>query len=111
MLEYLRIGQGRTDSSDITLNDRMAYFNGEILSIDQDTIFTGVSYPLTDLIEGSLYTIVGLNDSSVILNPWLLYDVRPGLKLSISANIPFGDEEGQNGKSGASGFARLKYHF
>jgi len=111
MLEYLRIGQGRTDRADITLNDRMAYFNGEILSIDRDTLFTGVSYPLTDLLEGSLYAIVGLNDSNTLLNPWLIYDVRPGLKLSLSANIPLGDEEGQNGKSGASGFARLKFHF
>lgn len=111
MLEYLRIGQGRTDSADITLNDRMAYFNGEILSIDRDTLFTGVSYPLTDLIEGSLYAIVSLNDSNVLFNPWLIYDVRSGLKLSLSANIPLGDEEGQNGKSGVSGFVRLKFHF
>lgn len=111
LIEYLRIGQGRTDSGNITLNDRMAYFNGEILSIDQDTLFIGVSYPLTDLLEGSLYAIVGLNDSNTILNPWLIYDLRPGLKLSLSANVPLGDEEGQNGKSGASGFARLKFHF
>jgi hypothetical protein len=111
LIEYLRIGQGRTNIADITLNDRMAYFNGEILSIDRDTLFTGISYPLTDLIEGSVYAIVGLNDSNVLLNPWLIYDVRPGLKLSLNANIPFGDEEGQNGKSGVSGFVRLKFHF
>lgn len=111
LVEYLRLGQGRTDSADITLNDRMAYFNGEILSITKDTIFSGVSYPLTDLTEFSVYAIIGLNDSSALLNPWLTYDIRPGLKLWLSANIPFGDEASQNGKSGASSFARLKFHF
>ncbi len=111
MLEYLRIGQGRTDKTDITFNDRMAYFNGEVLSNNQDTLFTGVSYPLTDLLEGACYTIIGVGDSSVLLNPWLIYDVRPGLKLSVSANIPVGAEKSQLGKSGVSGFARLKFHF
>lgn len=111
MLEYLRIGQGRTDSEDIMFNDRMAYFNGEVLSNNRDTLFTGFSYPLTDLIEGAIYAIIGVNDSSAMLNPWLIYDLRPGLKLSISVNIPVGDEESQLGKSGASGFVRLKFNF
>ena len=111
ILEYLRIGQGRTDSADITLNDRMAYLNGEVLSNNRDTLFTGVSYPLTDLTEFSLYAIVGCNDPSVLINPWLVYDIRSGLKLSFSANIPIGDENGQNGKAGPSGFVRLRFNF
>ena len=95
----------------MTLNDRLAYLNGEILSINRDTLFSGLSYPLTDLLDFSLYTIIGCNDASVLLNPWLIYAIRPGLKLSLSLNIPIGDEDGQNGKSGASGFARLKFNF
>lgn len=111
LLEYLRLGQGRTKRRDITLSDRMAYLTGEILSINRDTLFTGLSYPLTDLIDGSLYTIIGLNDSSAILNPWLVYNIRPGISLSLTANIPVGNQKSQVGESGPSGFFRLKYHF
>jgi hypothetical protein len=111
LLEYLRLGQGRAERDAITLNDRMAYFTGEVLAITQDTLFSGVWYPVTDLLEGALYAIIGLNDASALLNPWLIYDVRPGLKLSLSLNIPLGAEESQNGKAGVSGFARLKWHF
>ncbi len=111
MLEYLRFGQGRREKEDITFNDRMAYVNGEVLSNNRDTLFTGLSYPLTDFIEGACYAIIGVNDSSVLLNPWIIYDVRPGMTLSASANIPIGDEESQLGKSGASGFMRLKFNF
>jgi hypothetical protein len=89
----------------------MAYFSGEALSTNRDTLFTGLSYPLSDLIEGSLYSILNLNDGSFLLNPWLIYDVRPGLKLSLSGNIPIGDESSQVGKSGPGGFARLKWNF
>lgn len=111
MLEYLRLGQGRADTADITLNDRMAYFSGEILSTNRDTLFTGLSYPLSDLIEGSLYGMFNLNDGSILLNPWVIYDVRPGLTLSLSANIPLGEQDSQMGNAGPGGFARLKWNF
>ena len=111
LLEFLRLGQGRIDSADIRLNDRMGYLSGELLSIDRDTVFSGISYPIGDLSEFSFYTIIGCSEPSAILNPWLIYDLRPGLKLSFSANIPVGDEESQNGKAGPAGFMRLKWNF
>lgn len=111
LCEYLRFGQGDTGRDDISLNDYMAAFSGEQLAISQDTLFTGLSYPLTDFIEGSLYTIVSLNDGSGMLNPWVMYDVAAGLKCSLSLNIPFGAEDGPNGRAGVGGFARLKLNF
>ncbi|MFC1718731.1 hypothetical protein ACFL6S_34080 [Candidatus Poribacteria bacterium] len=109
--EYLRIGQGKTDSSEIALNDRMAYLSGEILSTNRDTVFTGFTYPLTDLMDFSLYGILACNDPSVIVNPWLLYSIYPGVNLYITAYVPVGDEQSQNGKSGPGGFVRLKFNF
>ncbi len=111
ILEYLRLGQGRTASADITLNDRMALFSGEVLSNNRDTVFTGLSYPLTDLLEGAVYGIIGCNDSSLLINPWLIYDIRPGLKLWLTGNFLFGDKESQNSNLGPSGFLRLKWNF
>ena len=109
--EYLRIGQGKTDSSEITLNDRMAYLSGEILSTNRDTVFTGFTYPLTDLMDFSLYGILACNDISAIINPWLLYSVYPGVNLSFTAYVPVGDEQSQNGESSPGGFVRLKFSF
>jgi hypothetical protein len=47
----------------------------------------------------------------VIINPWLIYDIRPGLKMAFAANFPVGSEDSQNGKAGVSGFFRLKWNF
>ena len=109
--EYLRIGQGKTDSSEITLNDRMAYLSGEILSTNRDTVFTGFTYPLTDLMDFSLYGILACNDPGAIINPWLLYSIYPGVNLSFTAYVPVGDEQSQNGEIGPGGFVRLKFSF
>ncbi|MFC1610993.1 hypothetical protein ACFL6C_08545 [Myxococcota bacterium] len=111
LVEYMRLGQGRAQTADIDLNDRMALFAGEILAIDRDILFAGVSFPLTDLTELAVYSIIGLNDPSAVVNPWLVVDVYPGVKLWITGVVPFGNEQGQNGKSGAGGFARLRFSF
>jgi hypothetical protein len=111
MAEYLRLGQGREGADELDLNDRFAYLTGEILSTNKDTLFLGASYPLTDLIDFSLYGIVNCNESSLILNPWIIWDLHEGLKLSASMSIPAGDDEGSNGRMGISGFLRLRYSF
>ena len=89
----------------------MAYLSGDILSINGDTVFTGITYPLTDLIDLSLYGTLALNDPSVTINPWLLYSIYPGVNLYITAYAPVGDEQSQNGESGPGGFVRLKFSF
>jgi len=109
--EYLRFGQGRSETSDITLNDRLGALTGEILSANRDNLFTGVSYPLTDLAEISLYGIVALNDPSAVINPWYRLDLLPGLNLWFTLYVPVGGEKSQNGRAGTSGFTRLKFSF
>lgn len=111
MVEYLRYGQGRANADDITLNDRLAYYSGEMIAIGQDTIYGGISYPVTDLIDLSLYTMVGINDASAILIPWMNVSLFPGLKLSVAVNVPLGETSSQMGRMGPGGFIRLKYHF
>lgn len=109
--EYMRLGQGRARGADITLNDRMAFLTGETLAISRDTLFSGVSYPITDLIDLSFYAITDLNGPSTMLNPWLTWNLRPGLKLSISGAVPVGSESTANGRLGPGGFIRLRYSF
>ena len=109
--EYLRFGQGRDNKDDLDLNDRLAYLTGEIITGNQDTLYLGAGYPLTDLMDLSLYTIINLNDPSLILNPWLEWDLRPGWKLSAALNVPLGQENSSLGRLGLSGFVRLRYYF
>ena len=111
MAEYLHLGQGRTGSSEITLNDRVGFFYGDILSTNRNTLFVGASYPVTDLMDLSLYGIVALNDPSAIVNPWLVVDISPGVKLWLTASVPVGEEQSHNGRSGPGGFCRLRFSF
>ena len=89
----------------------MAYFTGEVLAAGKDTVFVGASYPITELIEIALYGIIHCNDPSGIANPWLLFDLYPGLKLSLTAYVPIGGSSSVLGMSGPSGFARLRFSF
>jgi hypothetical protein len=43
--------------------------------------------------------------------PWLQFDLHPRVKLWAAAYFPVGDERGQMGKLGVSGFIRLKVFF
>jgi hypothetical protein len=111
LAEYMRLGEGVSSKSDIELNDRMAFFTGETLVIGKDTVFGRISYPITDLTEISLNTIVNINDPSAIVNPWVLFDIFPAVKLTLTLYVPVGDDESQNGQFGVSGFARIKIFF
>ena len=111
MAEYLRLGHGRKGPADMDLNDRFAYLTGEILSSDKDTLFLGGSYPVTDLMDFSLYAIVNCNENSAILNPWLVWDIRSGWKLSLSMTLPVGNRDGSLGRMDKGGFVRLRYSF
>lgn len=109
MAEYLYLGQ--EDTPYYTMNDRLGYFTGEILSMNRDTMLAGGSYPLTDLIDFSLYIIAGLNDRSVIINPWLEYAIFPGCRISLSVYSPQGREESMSGKTGSGGFFRIRVNY
>ena len=111
MAEYLRFGQGISGPSEMDLNDRFAYLTGEVISPDKDTLFLGASYPVTDLMDFSLYGIINCNENSAILNPWLVWDVRTGWKLSLSITIPVGKDDGSLGRADMAGFIRLRYSF
>jgi hypothetical protein len=111
MAEYLHLGQGRTGPEQLTVNDRFAYLAGETLAANRDTLFAGVSYPITDLMDLSLYSIVDLNTPSALLNPWLTWSAMPALTISASATVPVGDKNGPNGEAGLAGFVRARYNF
>jgi hypothetical protein len=109
--EYMRLGNGRSRTSTITLSDRMGLLAGEIPAIGRDSLFVGASMPIADLIDVELYAIVALNDPSAVLNPWLTVHVRSGVRLSVMAAIPVGTKDGVNGRSPLAIMGRLKFSF
>lgn len=108
--EYLRYGLGNERASDISFSDRAQYYEGEHLSLAKNTLFSGASYPVTDLSELGLYTIYSVDIASVIINPRYSLDVAEGAQLDCNLQIPAGDEDAV-GKNGAGGFLRLKLSF
>lgn len=111
LFEYLRFGQGRDNPDDMTLNDRFAYLTGEIITSNKDTLYLGLTYPITDLTDISLYSIVNVNDPSATFSPWLKWSAWPGWDVSLSLNIPAGAEDTSRGCMGTSGFLRVRVSF
>ena len=102
----------QTDEADqADSGNRFAYLAGEIITSNTDTLYLGASYPLTDLMDISLYSIINGNDPSVIFDPWLVWDILPGWKLSTLMTVPFGEEDSSLGRMGVSGLLRLRFSF
>jgi len=108
MSEYFYNGDGKKNSEEYTVEDWMEYLTGDNLSMGTHTLFSGISYPFTDLSTFALYSIVNFSDYSVALNPWLTVSIADDCELDISGAIPIGDEEDEFGRSQYMGRARLK---
>ncbi|MBN1498951.1 MAG: hypothetical protein JW982_02250 [Spirochaetes bacterium] len=111
IMEYYRNGAGVNHEDDAGLNEIMANIAGETDSIVKDTLFTGVSYPVTDLADAAVYAIVGLRDRSVIINPVVNWSVFSGGMLEFSGIIPYGKKGSYTGSLPSGGFIRAKVSF
>lgn len=111
MAEYLYNGNGENEYSDISVYDKLRYYGGENISLVRHTVFSGISYPVTDLTDGSLYVISGIDDRSFIFNPMISYSVFSGAKIDLSAFIPYSKEKSTLSESGYGGFLRFKASF
>ncbi len=108
--EYLRYGPGNSSAEDISFTDRIEYYTGEHLSLAKNTLFTGASYPVTDLSELGIYTIYEIDVQSVMINPQYTYDIAEGAELSVNGQFPAGRKKAV-GSSGPGGFVRVKFSF
>jgi hypothetical protein len=111
ILEYMRLGQGRTADSPIRLNDLMGYYTGEMLSTNKDTVFSELSCPIAKSTELSLTLLLGSNHPAFFINPWFHFDLAPGLRVSFSFYQAVGAKDGQYARVGPGGYARMKFEF
>lgn len=111
VLEYYQEGQGKASSEDYTLNDRLGYFSNERDAIGRDNVFVGARYPIADMTSIELYNIINANDSSMILNPWLVWSAGEDITVKFSAQIPVGEEDSSVGGAEPSAFAHIQLNF
>lgn len=112
MAEYYFEGLGETVKDDYSLNNRIAYFTGNMDSIGRDNLFLGMRYPVSDLATFEFYGIFNLSDPSVILNPWITWIASDDIVVNFSAQIPLSENESASlGRSGSSVFIRMNFSF
>ncbi len=110
VMEYLRYGIGDENADDISFIDRMEYYSGDRLSLARNTLFTGVSYPVTDLSELGVYHISEIDVQGFVINPQYTIDIVQDVTLLVNIQIPYGSENAL-GNTGSAGFVRLKVNF
>jgi|GEM_PF-2346823 hypothetical protein len=111
VLEYYQDGQGKSSPQEYSLNDRLAYLNGERSVIGRDNVFVGAKYPIARMTSVELYNIINANDPSVIVNPWLVWGSRDLFSVKFSAQFPVGKKESAVGQTKPSAFAHIQLNF
>ncbi len=92
LLEYHRNERGKTSYEDYNINDWLRFYLGESKTISQDQMYTMISYPITDLINLQLMSIVSISDGSAAFIPVIDYNIFENVDLSIMGNIYAGSE-------------------
>ncbi len=111
ILEYYQEGEGKTSPDKYTLNDRLGYLSNERDTIGRDNVLVGAKYPIADVTSIELYNIINANDSSVIMNPWFVWNPEDDIRVKFSAQIPIGKEESAVGQARPSAFAHIELNF
>lgn len=82
------------------------------LSLNQITLFTQVSYPITPLINSSLSVMYSPNDQSVFLGPGLTGSLSDNTEVSVNVQSFYSEAAKNNAQAKSSFvFLRLKYSF
>ena len=111
VLEYMRLGQGRLHDQPLTLNDLMAYYTGEVLTADKDTVYGEISRPLTKRVDAELKTTTTVNHPGILVNPWVHFRLAPGLKFSLSVYDSCTVSDGLYSNGGLGAYARVRFDF
>jgi hypothetical protein len=92
LFEYQRNERGKTNYENYNINDWLRFYLGENKTISRDQIYGMISYPLTDLINLQLLSILSVNDVSAAIVPVIDYNIFENVDLNIMGNIYTGSE-------------------
>jgi hypothetical protein len=93
------------------LFDYFNYFNYDIKSLNQNYAFGLIQYPITDLIDVSLYSIVNIDDKSSAINPKLIYRIYQDVELTLIGTYFYGDNRDEFGYQDYMARLRLRAYF
>ncbi|MFP4548805.1 MAG: hypothetical protein ACLFQM_11795 [Fidelibacterota bacterium] len=110
LMEYLHNDFG-AEAGQTGIMDYLAYYEWQQKSLNQNYFFLMGMIPVTELIDGSLSTIINLDDESVVINPQILYRIYQNVELTIMGNIFVGNSRDEFGYQEFGGRIRLRAYF
>ncbi len=110
-LEGFHNGDGKSSENDYTADDWLTQLYRSNVFLGENYGLAGVEKTLGDLWRGALYGIGNLSDQSLLINPWLYYDISMSSEIILSAVIPFGGDLAEFRDGNASGFIRFHVYF
>jgi hypothetical protein len=112
LLEYHRNERGKKSYEDYNINDWLRFYMGESKTIARDQMYALISYPVTDLIDLQLMSIVSVSDGSAALVPVINYNIFENVDLNIMGNVYTGSEgKVYNSKLGNGVVIRARTYF
>jgi len=91
--------------------DFVKYYNWERKSLHQNYFFGLARYPLTDLTEAAFFSIINLDDHSLVLNPQIVYRIYQDVEITLMGNLFLGAEKEEFGYQDYGGRIRLRAYF
>ncbi|MBD3377579.1 hypothetical protein GF406_21300 [candidate division KSB1 bacterium] len=111
MAEYYHNGLGKPNKQNYTFSDWMNMLGPEGENLAQNYVYLGEMYPLTELLNGSTYLILNIDDGSGLFFPWFDFSLNDNSEILLVGYLPFGSKESEFGEFGAGGFVRVRVYF
>ncbi len=111
MGEYYYNESGESTSDDYTFDDWTNLLEGVTESLGKHYGFAMIQYPLTEIVNGSLYTLYNASDGSAMLYPWIDFTLGDNIETDIVLYLPIGRDNSEYGTPDTGGMIRLRVYF
>ncbi|MCK4639842.1 MAG: hypothetical protein KAU06_00755 [Candidatus Marinimicrobia bacterium] len=110
MAEYYYNDLG-SPANKTVFDDYLVYFAGERKSLNQNYLFNLAMYPLGDLLDAGLLSIINLNDKSAVVIPQLIYRIYQDVELTFMGSLFIGEDTDEFGYQEYGARVRLRTYF
>jgi hypothetical protein len=111
LAEYYHNGKGKKERSLYDFNAWMSLISSTGDHLGRDYLFIGQSYPLSDLLTGSVFTIISVTDASAVLYPNLEYSLSDNAVLTVIGYATAGKGDSEFGSFGWGAIVRARLYF
>jgi hypothetical protein len=109
--EYYSNGKGVAGKTEYDLQRWMDFLGAAGENLGQHFLFVGQTYPLTDLLTGSNFTIVNLDDGSAVVYPYFEYSLSDNAVLTLIGYLTLGKSDSEFGAFGSGAILRGRLYF